>query len=248
VQIRPILEKDISLKKENFRVLEFWIYRGFRLLLLPFGRAFSVKIAARLHWIFRHLAIATASNAYGIEFLNSRSAIIQGDFLKLYISQGDSIVDVACGTARYFPTISEISGAHYLGIDSSSLHISRNIAKHPRGQFKQANCLEKEVIPKCDVIIASHFIEHLENPLQFLLLIKERCSKLIIEVPDFFSDPINLVSHNLNTPWWSDSDHQREYSEITLENLLIEADFKIINRKIFGGTIGVVAVPSTQPL
>lgn len=242
--IHPILEKDLSLKKENFRIPEFWIYRGFRLLLLPFGRTFSIKIAARLHWIFRHLAIAVASNKYGVEFLNSRSAIIQGDFLKLYIGQGNFVVDIACGTARYYPAILEINNAQYLGIDSSPLHISRNIENYPEGRFMTADCLQKGVIPKCDVIIASHFIEHLENPFDFLLQIKEKCSKLIIEVPDFYSDPINLVSYNLKAPWWTDRDHSKEYSEETLEKLLIDAGYKIIKQKLSGGTIAAVAVPS----
>jgi SAM-dependent methyltransferase len=244
VLTHPALQSGLRLEKENFNIAEFWIYRALRLLLLPFGRKLSINIAVRLHWIFRHLAIAVSGRGYGVDFLNSRSAIIQGDFLKLYVKQGDSVIDVACGTARYYPTILAIGGVQYLGIDSSSLHISRNMNSMPDGQFINANCLEEGVIPECDVIIASHFIEHIENPLDFLLKIKNRCSKLIIEVPDFYSDPINLVSFNLGTPWWTDRDHFREYSEVSLEALLIEAGYKLLDQKISGGTIAVVAEAS----
>jgi len=236
----PIAQNSLRLEKINFKIPEFWIYRGFRLLLIPFGRKISISIAVRLHWIFRHLAIAVSGKGLDIDFLNSRSAIIRGDFIKLYIEQGNKVVDVACGTARYYSEISEIVGVRYIGIDSSPRHISRNIKNFPGGLFVNSNCLENGVVPKCDVIIASHFIEHLENPLDFLLKIIGCCNKLIIEVPDFYSDPINLVSYNLGAPWWTDRDHYREYSEDTLRTLLTEAGLKIIDQKISGGTIAVV--------
>jgi SAM-dependent methyltransferase len=231
---------DLSLEKKNFSIPSFWIYRGFRLLLIPFGKNLSLKIAVRLHWIFRHLAIALSSNLYGIHFLNSRSAIIQGRFLNLYILEGDSVVDLACGTARFLPDILEIGKVKYLGIDSSEVHIQKNREIFPNSLFLIGDCLEYSVIPKCDVIIASHFIEHIDDPLSFLEQIKPLCKKLIIEVPDFFSDPLNLVSQRSNGPWWTDRDHRREYSEFTLEKLFLEANYRILDRKVIGGTIAMV--------
>lgn len=236
-------ENDLSLQKKNFKTLEFLIYRGFRLLFLPLGRTLSANIAVRLHWIFRHLAIAVSSNKYGVDFLNSRSAIIQGGFLVTYILQGNSVVDVACGNGRYWPAISRINGVAYLGIDSSSLHISTNLNTYPDAQFLLANVLEGSVIPKCDVIIVSHFLEHLDDPYSFLIKIKSLCGKLIIEVPDFFSDPINAVAYLVKAPWWTDRDHRREYSDKSLEALLLQSGYIVLNKKLIGGTLAVVASP-----
>ena len=234
-------ESDLSLEKENFKTLEFLIYRGFRLLLLPLGRTLSMHIAIRLHWIFRHLAIAVSSNKYGVDFLNSRSAIVQGGFLEKYVLEGNSVVDVACGTARYWPAISLINHVTYLGIDSSPLHISTNVKTHPEAQFILANALDDGVIPKSDVIIASHFLEHLDHPDAFLIRVRQLCGKLIIEVPDFFSDPINTVALLSNAPWWTDRDHRREYSERNLEALLFKCGYAVVDKKISGGTLAVVA-------
>jgi len=242
--INQILESDLSLNKQNFRILEFWVYRGLRMLLLPFGRKLSVKIAVRLHWIFRHLAIAVSSNEYGTDFLNSRSAIIQGNFLKLYVSPGNSVVDVACGTARYLPILSKIGEVSYLGIDSSPIHVSRNIRDYPNVQFVLADGLQPGTIPNCDVIIASHFIEHLDKPLDFLLDIKSLCGKVIIEVPDFFADPVNIVAFRVDAPWWTDTDHRREYSERLIDALLLQSGYTILAKKFSGGTIAVVAIPN----
>jgi trans-aconitate methyltransferase len=201
-------------------------------------------MAVRLHWIFRHLAIALSSNQYGVNFLNSRSAIIQGRFLNIHIHEGESVVDIACGTARFLPTILEIGKVQYLGIDSSENHIQKNREMFPNVQFTIGDCLEFSLIPKCDVIIASHFIEHIDNPLDLLEHIKPLCKKLIIEVPDFFSDPINLVSQELKGPWWTDRDHRREFSEASLESLFTDANYRILDRKIIGGTIAMVVCPT----
>jgi SAM-dependent methyltransferase len=236
-------KRDLSLKKKDFQIFEFLIYRGFRLLLLPLGKELSVKVAVRLHWIFRHLAIAVSSNNYGNDFLNSRSAIIQGKFIELYAKEGNIIVDLACGAGRYWPTISQIKGVAYLGIDASTLHISSNQRNFPGAQFKLGNVLNSSEIPRCEIIIASHIIEHLDDPKTFLMQLKSLCNLLIIEVPDFYSDPINIVSFNLRAPWWSDSDHRREYSTLSLESILLESGYTILNLKQAGGTIAVVASP-----
>ena len=237
------VKRDLSLQKKDFQIIEFLIYRGFRLLLLPLGKELSVKVAVRLHWIFRHLAIAVSSNNYGNDFLNSRSAIIQGKFLELYANEGSFIVDLACGAGRYWPTISQIKGVTYLGIDASTLHISNNLKNFPGAQFKQGNILNNSEIPECEIIIASHIIEHLDDPKTFLIHLKALCKFLVIEVPDFYSDPINIVSYHLRAPWWSDSDHRREYSTINLEKILVETGYTILNLKQVGGTIAVVASP-----
>jgi SAM-dependent methyltransferase len=232
---------DLRLSKKNFSIPSFWVYRVFRLLLLPLGKNLSLKIGVRLHWIFRHLAIALASNASGYDFLNSRSAIYQSNFLKTHIEKGGRVVDLACGTARFLPSIQEIDGVDYLGIDSSRKHILRNLASFPNANFLLGDCLDFSIIPKCDVIIASHFIEHLENPLRFLVNLRQLCPKIIIEVPDFYSDPMNLVSHSVSGPWWTDRDHKTEYSEELISDLLAEANYRIVDKFFSGGTIAVVA-------
>jgi SAM-dependent methyltransferase len=243
--IDPNTRLNLNLGSKNFNIPSFWLYRGFRAILLPFGKSLSLKIAVRLHWVFRHLAIALSSNQYGVHFLNSRSAIIQGRLLNLHIHEGNSVVDIACGTARFLPTILEIGKVQYLGIDSSEVHIHKNRDMFPNSQFTIGDCLDFSIIPRCDVIIASHFIEHIDNPLNLLEQIKPLCKKLIIEVPDFYSDPINLVSHGLKGPWWTDRDHRREYSEASLDLLFVEANYRILERKIIGGTIAMVVSPNS---
>ena len=235
---------NLSLKQKDFIIIDFLLYRSLRLLLFPFGKFLSMKISAHLHWIFRHLSIATSSHYYGVEFLNSRSAVIQGQLLERHLNKNDFVVDVACGSARYLPTLKRLGVKNYLGLDSSGDHIERNVTLYPESQFKLCNVLEQEAIPSCDVVIASHFLEHLTEPDEFLTQISNLCKKLVIEVPDFFADPINIVSLSLGSPWWTDRDHKREYSVKSIEELLENCGYQVVEKFLAGGTIGVVAIPS----
>ena len=243
MRLRNPIDLDLSLRSEDFRTLDFWIYRGLRFLLLPLGKFRQASVAAHLHWIFRHLSIATSSHYFGVEFLNARSAIVQGGLIQRHIKSSDFVVDVACGSARYIPILDNLGVKKYLGIDSSSIHINRNTEIFPEWQFKLSDVMDEEVIPSCDIIIASHFLEHLESPELFLSQIRNSCKKILIEVPDFFADPINLVSLSVGAPWWTDPDHEREYSESAMEELLNRCGFKVIDKAISGATLGVVAIP-----
>jgi ubiquinone/menaquinone biosynthesis C-methylase UbiE len=244
VNLRDPKKVNLSLKQQDFINIDFLLYRSLRLLLFPFGKYLSMKVSTHLHWIFRHLSIATSSHYYGVDFLNSRSAVIQGQLLERHLNKGDFVVDVACGSARYLPTLKMLGVKNYLGLDSSSDHIERNIKLFPEVHFKLCNALEQGAIPGCDVVIASHFLEHLTEPDKFLSQISDLCKKLVIEVPDFFADPVNLVSFSLGSPWWTDRDHKREYSVKSIEELLEHCGYQVIEKCLAGGTIGVVAVPN----
>ena len=244
VNLRDPKKADLSLKQQDLVNIDFLLYRSLRLLLFPFGKYLSMKVSTHLHWIFRHLSIATSSHYFGVDFLNSRSAVIQGQLLERHLNESDFVVDVACGSARYLPTLKMLGVKNYLGLDSSSDHIERNVKLFPEVHFKLCNALEQGAVPHCDVVIASHFLEHLTEPDAFLTQISDLCKKLVIEVPDFFADPVNLVSLSLGSPWWTDRDHKREYSVKSIEELLEHCGYQVIEKCLAGGTIGVVAVPN----
>lgn len=234
---------DLNLNSKSFRTFDFFIYRLFRLILLPTGKRFSAKFAAHLHWVFRHLAIATSSNYYGIDFLNSRSAIVNGNFIERYVKESDFVIDVACGTARYLPILQSVGISKFLGIDNSRNHIENNKESYPNFEFTQASALDPECIPACDILIASHFLEHLDLPEIFLNSLSDKCRIILIEVPDFYSDPVNTTSFKFGAPWWTDRDHRREYSEESLDKLLSECNYQVLEKSFSGGTLGVVAKP-----
>lgn len=63
-----------------------------------------------------------------------------------------------------------------------------------------------------DVALLVHVLEHIDDPDLLLKRIREVASTLIVEVPDFEADALNLVRYELGLPCYTDADHVREYS------------------------------------
>jgi hypothetical protein len=234
---------NLSLGKKDFRKVEYLIYKVLRLFLLPLGKFYSLRLAVSAHWILKRLAMTLSSYKYGMVFLNAKSSIVEGRLLERYCREGMFIVEAGCGTSRYLPILQGIGVKKYLGLDTSEASLSLSSKVYPQFEFKLSNALETNQIPPCDGLILSHFLEHIENPEIFLQGISSLCELLFVEVPDFSSDPLNFVASSIGGPWWSDPDHQREYSVTSVSKLLQEANFQILELFVHGGTIGLVATP-----
>ena len=95
---------------------------------------------------------------------------------------GDSIVEIGCSTgygSQFLPR-----SYAYLGLDYDPVII--DVAKEQNwGQkrlFETADVNTYD-IPFCDTIIAFEVIEHLENGLEIVEKLKQRCDRLLISVP-----------------------------------------------------------------
>lgn len=239
------LQRDLNLHSKSFRKFEFLLYKFLRLVMWPLGQRLAMRIAISLHWTIKRLSTTLVSHYYGVAFLNAKSAVIQGRLIEKYCSLDSTVVDLACGTAPYAPNLELHGITAYIGYDLNEDHIESNLKKYPNFNFEQRDVMKTHFLPQCDVMIVSHFIEHISNPDEFLLQIKNHCTLLIVEVPDFFSDPLNIIAYGLNRPWWSDPDHKREYSVASLQSLFKRTGFQILEIVVHGGTIGVVCKAET---
>lgn len=84
---------------------------------------------------------------------------------------------------------------------------------------KIINLNKSKIKLKYDVISLVHVLEHIENPLQILNMLKKNLKSnglLYIEVPNLFNFPD------------SDITHVNEFNKISLENLILKSNFKIL--------------------
>ena len=92
-----------------------------------------------------------------------------------------------------------------------------------------------------DLAILLHVVEHVEDVDQLLQSIAQISSTLIIEVPDFDSDPLNMVRRVLGCPYYTDGDHVREYTRPMLQSELERNGWTILHEEQRHGAILAVA-------
>jgi hypothetical protein len=81
-----------------------------------------------------------------------------------------------------------------------------------------------------DLLVLSHILEHMDNPLTFLLQSKSHCQFIYIEVPDFDRTPLNAYRRQLNTRLqYSDNDHIWEFDREDMVTLIREAGLKLVD-------------------
>jgi len=102
----------------------------------------------------------------------------------LGVSRGfiGSICDFGCAEGdafkiyrKYFPK------ATLIGVDFSAEAISK--ARERYGAFATFIIGDEKLVPSCDIIIASHVMEHLENDKDVILELRSKCTRLFIIVP-----------------------------------------------------------------
>jgi 2-polyprenyl-3-methyl-5-hydroxy-6-metoxy-1,4-benzoquinol methylase len=102
---------------------------------------------------------------------------------------GSSIVEVGCSTgygSQFLP-----NSVGYLGLDYDPIIIdvanNQNWGQNRLFEVADVNAYE---IPVCDTIIAFEVIEHLDNGLEIVEKLKQKCNRLLITVP--LNEPVGF--------------------------------------------------------
>jgi SAM-dependent methyltransferase len=170
---------------------------------------------------------------YGaIEKANSISELIQRNNIRPH-----SLLELGCGTGAVIVEC-ERRG---LAAEFTAVDYSGEAIEFLRSRAPAINCLTADITDAgfmlkdhFDVVVLSHVIEHLEEPLEFLREIKDRLQfqYLIVEVPleDLFVARVKSVfcDRKQNT-----AGHVQFFTGTTINMLLRSAGFKIMDRRRF---------------
>jgi SAM-dependent methyltransferase len=88
-----------------------------------------------------------------------------------------------------------------------------------------------------DLAIMLHFLEHVDDPERILGRLRRHCARLLIEVPDFGSEPLNYIRLRENLPLFSDTDHVTEFTEGHLTAVLAAGGWKLVRTRVANGTL-----------
>jgi SAM-dependent methyltransferase len=219
VEMQPT-ETDLSFPRAKRRSIPIGL--AFRLrpvLVRLLGRRRVLLMllqASRVSW---RLAFETATEYYGERFMTDVYAL-PGKRLADWVPEGARVIDIGCGSGRVARLVADRAEA-VIGVDRNADHIrlATQYANPPNVSFKLGDA-DQELDGEYDLALVIHLLEHLDDPDAFLTRLRSVARRVIIEVPDFRADGLNIARLDLGADFSTDADHVREYTPAVLAEQL----------------------------
>lgn len=149
------------------------------------------------------------------------------------INPGDKVLDVGCGKSlSYSQQLStKIDFLDAIDINGEKIQFSIKENKFENIHFSVFDITKDLPSKKYDVIILSHILEHLDRPKEILKKIKAITKKIIVRLPRYDNNWMNLVKKDLGMYYYKSRDHKQEFTLESAIKLIESADWSI--RKAF---------------
>ncbi|MDB5506086.1 MAG: SAM-dependent methyltransferase [Devosia sp.] len=147
----------------------------------------------------------------------------------------ESVVELGAGTGVILAELRRRGiGQNHTAIDYSEIALARLREDHLGIDCVVAdvNLIQQGDLPHCDLVVACHLIEHLEDPSKFLEAIASGMSftHLLIEVPleDLFAGRLKARFRNRST---NSAGHVQFFTASSIERLATSSDLSIVGRR-----------------
>lgn len=221
-------------KKRRIYLVSFFYFLK---RILPISARAKYRLFLNLEWIFNRLSYELSVNMY--DYKNHPVVTYRIDFLKKYIKQGHSVVDLGCGNGLVSFLVSDFS-KKVVGIDYNSKAIENAKIKYRKHdvQFYALDAIEflENNEEKYDVLMLSHILEHIDHPKEFLLQYKQYFDHIYIELPDYDGTILNHFRKDQQMDLiYTDADHVSEFDRHAMKAIFSECGIQILEAEyIFG--------------
>ncbi len=242
VEIKEPDEQSLSMPRDKKRSITVSVlYRLGRVGDAVFGKRRMLWLFLNGSRLFWRLAFERGGEIHSDEFHNQSKALSE-DYLQKWISPSDSVIDIGCGLGRWCEIAAKYASS-VVGIDYSEELIA---AARLRTSAATVEYINGDVTRdldgrQFDLALMTHVIEHIDDPDTILKDLRAVAKRLIVEVPDFESDPLNIVRLAEGCPFYSDGDHVREYTQNILNAQLTRNGWSVIENRKSGGAVLAVA-------
>lgn len=233
---------NLSMPREKKKsVTTSLLYLAGRIGDLVLGNKRTLRFFLSGSWLFWRLAFERSGQIYDSEFHNRTKALSE-EFLAKCISKDDSLIDVGCGVGRWCRVAARY-GRSVVGIDYSEdlINYARSNTDAENIEYIVGDVTKDISNREFDLALLIHVIEHIEKPDDLLQSLRKIAKKIIVEVPDFESDPLNWVRLETNCPYYTDADHVREYTQTMLNSQLERNGWIVLENWKNGGSVLAVA-------
>lgn len=220
------------------------IYRTARLLARLVGKRRVLGWMLDVSWMSRRVAFELAVEHFGEAHHNAMTGFAR-ESLSLLLRDARRVVDVGCGYGRLSRAIApHVEFVLGVDVDQTAIAAARESSHPPNVSFEFRDVTDSlDGLDQFDVGILSHVLEHLDDPGSVLSSLRSVCHRLLIEVPDFDADPLNLARLKLGRDFYTDADHVREYTEETLRQQLGDTGWRVGQVHRRGGALLVETLP-----
>jgi SAM-dependent methyltransferase len=237
-----LCEKDLTLARKKPTPFIFRLsYRLKRMTQAVVGRKSALQLCLTASWLIRRFAYELSCDLYGHDFQQTALALTREDLQK-WIPPGGSVIDIGCGNGRWARVAANYA-QHVVGIDhdASNIEAARSMSSGSEIEYIIGDVNTDLTDRRFDTGLLIHLIEHIDDPDRLLRSLHKLVDTIIVEVPDFESDCLNLVRLELGSPFYTDGDHVREYTLPILKEQLERNGWKACASRHHGGAILVVA-------
>ncbi|MFH2142221.1 MAG: class I SAM-dependent methyltransferase [Bacteroidota bacterium] len=215
-------------RKKNPVLILSLLYRMYK--YYPFSNKRKIKRLLTREWIYKRLAFEESFKMYNPAehpfYLNAR------EFIQPFISSGMEILDIGCKHGHILNFIAKndviITGIDH---DENAINIAKKKYSIPNLHFIHRDAIDhfNQSEKKYDLIILSNFLEHLDDPEEFLSKLHPFSKLIYIDLPDFDASYLNVFRKNFNASLiYEDNDHIFEFTREELIKILHETGYEII--------------------
>ncbi|MGI8715694.1 MAG: class I SAM-dependent methyltransferase [Solirubrobacteraceae bacterium] len=220
-------------------------YRIERLARRVLGTKRVLTLLLDAAWVTQRLASENAGRLWGERFANDVLAL-NSKLLKDWLPEDAVVVDLGCGVGRTV-RMAAPHARQVIGIDRDADAIAEARAQHvPSNARFEVGDLEDGVSSDLDVALLIHVLSQIDDADQLLQRLRLVVSMLIVEVPDFASDPLNLPRLWLARRSYGENEMVQMYTCEVLGATLQRNGWLIKHSVTSGGALAVCAIASNE--
>ncbi|MGI8792787.1 MAG: class I SAM-dependent methyltransferase [Acidimicrobiales bacterium] len=208
-----------------------------------FGRRRMLRCLLDVARLTRRLAFEEAGRVYGHDF-HSVAKGVTPEMLGAVLPSGGTVLDLGCGNGRWSREAAAVA-SRVVGVDHNAdlIEEAKRLTDSPKVDYFAGDVADTPNGP-FDVALVIHLLEHVADPVSLLNGLRGVARAILVEVPDFEADSLNVARLWAGRPFSSDGDHVREYTEQMLRSHLADAGWQSAAVFRRGGSVVAQALPA----
>jgi SAM-dependent methyltransferase len=164
------------------------------------------------------------------------------------IFDGESVIDIGCGYGSVSRSIAIAKpNSKILGIDNDKIRLQQALdSGNPSNlRFIYGDVIQYQFKENWDVVVLSNVLEHIENRIEFLLLVHSniKAKRFLIRVPCYERDWQVPMRDEFGINYFTDSDHKIEHKLIEFYSEIHQSNLEITEIITNWGEIWAVCLP-----